>query len=179
MATLRHLRKVGAHSNQDTRPRDTSSPRSIVAPDSQPPPASRKRKYSALSPEQQDSPKVQQRHRSEKHRSSSSTRDTSTSTRDTSSSSGDTSSSTAETSSTVWHEQQRQLWDSLSHVWLASDALRELNRRNRRNRLTAAEIRRKVSKVEPLVTARNVEEFARHGGPDLSDLRQVWKLPLN
>ena len=57
---------------------------------------------------------------------------------------------------------------------LASDALRELDRRNA---LTAAENRRKVSKVEPQIIARDIEHFARHGGPDLSDLRQVRKLP--
>lgn len=154
MATLRRLRKAGAHSNQDTRLRDTSSPRPVVAPDSQPPPTTRKRKHSALSPEQQDSLKVQQKCRNKKHR---------------------TSSSTGDTSSSTWDQRQRQLWDSLSRVWLASDALRELNRRNA---LTAAENRRKVSKVDPLITARDVEHFARHGGPDLSDLRQVRKLLL-
>lgn len=169
MAILQHLRKVGAHSNQDTQPRDISSPRPVVAPDSQPPPTTRKRKHSTLSPEQQDSLKVQQTHRTKRHCTSSPTGDTSSPT-------GDTSSSTEGTSSSTWDQLQRQLWDSLSHVWLASDALRELDRRNA---LTAAANRRKVSKVEPLVIARDVEHFARHGGPDLSDLRQVWKLPSN
>ena len=57
MAIQRHLRKVGAHPNQETQPCDLPSSRPTVAPDSQqqPPPTGRKRKRRTLPPQQQDS----------------------------------------------------------------------------------------------------------------------------
>ena len=148
MAIPQQIQKVGAHSNQETRPRGSSSPRPIVAPDSQPPSTGRKRKHRTLSLQQQDLPKLQPTQPTKRRR----------------------------TSKSSWDRRQRELWDSLSRLWLAPDALRELDRRNA---LPVAEKARKVCKIEPQIVARDVEHFARHGGPDLSDLRQVRKLPLN
>ena len=148
MAVLRHIRKVGDQSSQETRPCDTASPRSTVAPDSQPPPAGRKRKHRTLSPKEPQSQSSQHLHRSKRRHISKSRRD----------------------------RAKRSFWDSLSKVWLASDALRELDRRNA---LLAAERPGAVCKTKHQVPPETIEQFARHGGPDLSDLRQVCKLLLN
>ena len=79
------------------------------------------------------------------------------------------------TSNAGWHQAQQSFWDSLSRVWLAPDALREIDRRN--GLLTEAHPR--VFNLEDQVLSKDVEHFARHGGPDLSDLRQVRKLPFD
>ena len=76
MAIQRHLRKVGAHSNQETQPCDTPLSRPTVAPDSQPPPpTARKRKRRTLSPQQQDSQPRQHTHPSKRQKKSESSRD--------------------------------------------------------------------------------------------------------
>ena len=142
MANPPHIRKVGAHSNQETRPCDSSSLGPTVAPVSQPPPTGRKRKLRTLSPDQHDSQKAQSNHPSKRRRTLDSTFD----------------------------RAQRSFWDSLSRLWLAPDALRELNRRNA---LLEAAPPQSDRKPEYQKLPRNIEAFARHGGPDLSDIRQV------
>lgn len=89
-------------------------------------------------------------------------------------------------------------WDSLSKIWLTKDALRELNRRNNqpassqprsqhrraravtRNFLAERKGNRRITRsasdflrhCEP-GTLKDIKLFARHGGPDLSDLKGV------
>ena len=124
------------------QPCDTSSSRPVVAPDSQLPPTVRKRKNRIPSPEQQDSTQSQHRHQSKRHRTSESSRGRAI----------------------------RFAWDSQSRLWLASDALREIDRRNA---LLAVKTPKGVCEV---VFPKDIEHFARHGGPDLSDIRQVRKI---
>jgi hypothetical protein len=57
-------------------------------------------------------------------------------------------------------------WDGLTKLWLTSNALRELDRRN------------SLQSQQPSVSAsrtdlQDIQELAREGGPDLSDLRGV------
>ena len=148
MANPPHIRKVGAQSNQETRPCDSSSLGPTVAPVSQTPPTGRKRKHRTLSPDQQDSQNLQSNHPSKRRR----------------------------TLGSAFDRAQRSFWDSLSRLWLAPDALRELNRRNA---LLAATPPQPDRKPEYQVLPRSIEAFARHGGPDLSDIRQVWKVAFN
>lgn len=148
MANLQHSRKIGAHTNQEIRP------------DSQPRRTGRKRKQRTLSPEQQDSQQEQQRNRTKRRRTSDSGRD----------SDSNQDSGSSQDSDSGRDSSNRFPWDSLSRVWLAHDALREFDRRNR---LLAAKSPQKVPKLEPQIPARDIEQFARRGGPDLSDLRQV------
>lgn len=54
-------------------------------------------------------------------------------------------------------------WDNLSQVYLTSRALKEHERRNK----THASPKRKA----PGVSFHNIAKFARHGGPDLGDIR--------
>ena len=90
-------------------------------------------------------------------------------------------------------------WDNLSKIWLTKGALRELDRRNARatpsppyspyrsarrpvtrnlpakskkNRQTAQYTADYISPCEPRILE-DIRIFARHGGPDLSDLRNV------
>jgi hypothetical protein len=76
-----------------------------------------------------------------------------------------------------------EVWDSLSKIWLTTDAIRELNRRNKQTksnqsiqqlqtRLTSNEFLRHCTEEK----LRDIKWFARHGGPDLLDLRQVFIL---
>ncbi|KAI9779876.1 MAG: hypothetical protein M1816_003323 [Peltula sp. TS41687] len=61
-------------------------------------------------------------------------------------------------------------WDSLSRVHLTTRALKELDRRNHSHtsrRTTTTEIQR----VWPQYITRQIKRFARHGGPNLTDLR--------
>ena len=136
MAIQRHLRKVGAHSNQETQPCDIPSSRPTVAPDSQPPPPGRKRKRKNLSPPQQHSQPKKHTNPPKKQKRSESCRDR----------------------------------DRLSRVLIGRHSLKELNRRNA---LLAKAVPPEVGQVENQVCPKTVEEFARDGGPDLSDLRQV------
>ena len=154
MANLQHSRKVGAHTDQEARP------------DSQPRRTGRKRKHRTLSPEQQDSQQVPHRNRTKRRRTLDPSRD---------SDSGQESDSSRESDSSQ-DSSNRFSWDSLSRVWLAHDALREFDRRNR---LLAAKSPQKVDKLEPQIPVRDIERFARRGGPDLSDLRQVCNLPFD
>ena len=142
MAIQRHLRKVGAHSNQETQPCDTSLSRPTVAPDSQPPLTGRKRKHRTLSPQQQDSQSRQHTHPSKRQRKSESSRD----------------------------RAKPPFWDKPSRLVLGPSALKELNRRNA---LLAKETPQEACKVGTQVRPETIEQFAREGGPDLSDLRQV------
>jgi hypothetical protein len=87
-------------------------------------------------------------------------------------------------------------WDNLSKIWLTKHALRELNRRKAkphshsssplahqpvtRNFLAEVKKRRKPTQsISDFLhncapkTLKNIKLFARHGGPDLSDLRGV------
>ena len=145
MATHQHIQTVGAHSSQETRPCSSSS-KPTVAPDSQPPP-----------------PPPPPPERKRKHRQSSPEEHLQSTYR----------ARRYRTSDAAWHQAQQSFWDSLSRVWLASDALRELDRRND---LLAKAHPREVCNLENQVLPKDVEQFARHGGPDLSDLRQVRKL---
>jgi hypothetical protein len=90
-------------------------------------------------------------------------------------------------------------WDNLSKIWLTKRALRELNRRNAqaapspsrlphrrvhrpltRNFLAESNRKRQTTRYaadyprhyDPRVL-KDIKLFARHGGPDLSDLRNV------
>ena len=142
MAIQRHLRKVGAQSNQETQPCDTPSSRPAVAPDSQPPPTGRKRKRRTLSPPQQDSQTRQYTHPFKRQRKSDP--------------SGD--------------RAKRSFGDNPSRVALGPYALKEFNRQNAS---LAKEAPQEVDTVKNQVYPETVEELARKGGPDLSDLRQV------
>ena len=89
-------------------------------------------------------------------------------------------------------------WDNLTKLWLTKQALRELDRRNREAALSPPHLSRRparppltrkfiaqqkakhqavhctdyLSRCTPSIL-RHIREFARHGGPDLSDLRNV------
>lgn len=162
MEKLHHGRKVGAHSNQETRPCDSSSPRPTVAPDSQPPPTERKRKnrtLSSLHQDQQLDSLDQSEHQAKRHKSSSKTH------------------SSRSFTKTSWSNWDRTERDSLSRVWLTRKALRELNRRNA---LSCSRAIRLVDILtKPKQRPKDITHFARHGGPDLSDLRKVrYHIPL-
>jgi hypothetical protein len=85
-------------------------------------------------------------------------------------------------------------WDNLSKIWLTKRALRELDRRNARAQSPYRRVRRPATRNLLAQSKRNrqtaqdtayylrccdsrtlkdVKLFARHGGPDLSDLRNV------
>lgn len=69
-------------------------------------------------------------------------------------------------------------WDSLSKLWLTRRALKELNRRNKQTASSVrTEIIRRSGRSEESATLENcsspLKRFARHGGPDLRDLRGV------
>ena len=81
-------------------------------------------------------------------------------------------------------------WDSLTKIWLTKHALKEFNRRNSRPRSPCCQARRptirnflaeqrnvrqRISAADFLRNSapkhlKDVKQFARHGGPDLSDL---------
>ena len=65
---------------------------------------------------------------------------------------------------------KRLYWDKPSRVLLGRHSLKELNRRNA---LLAKEAPQESGIVSKQVCPETIEEFARKGGPDLSDLRQV------
>ena len=65
---------------------------------------------------------------------------------------------------------KRLSWDKPSRVLLGRHSLKELNRRNA---LLAKEAPQEVGEVRDQVCPETIEDFARKGGPDLSDLRQV------
>ena len=97
------------------------------------------------------------------------------------------------------HHPPRAFWDCLSKIWLTKDALRELNRRNRQStsgkprplspqaarpvtRHLSAELKSKRHVTQSASdflrncaprTLKDIKLFARHGGPDLSDLKVV------
>ena len=162
MANPQHIRKVGAHSIQETRPCDSSSLGPTVAPVSQPPPTGRKRKLRTLSPEHQITKSELSNHSetlAKKPKHSSRT------------SSNSTKSSSTDSSSSSWDRAQRSYWDSLSRLWLTPDALRELNRRHSLLQTSAP------PDTHTLVTRKqcstDIVRFARRGGPDLSEIRNV------
>ncbi len=163
MEKSQHFRKVGAHSNQETRPGDSSLSKPTVAPDSQPPPTGRKRKHKTLPSEHQDpqSKLVNQAESQAKRQRTSSCSSSKCSTRSASSNS----------SWLNWDRAERSYWDSLSQLRLTSNALRELNRRNALLHTKASHIRDITVRYEqnPI----NITRFARRGGPDLSDIRKV------
>jgi hypothetical protein len=85
-------------------------------------------------------------------------------------------------------------WDNLSKIWLTKRALRELDRRNSQAHSLYRRLHRPVTRLglaewkrthQPPQSAadflchctstclKDIERFARHGGPDLSDLRGV------
>ena len=142
MAIHRHLRKVGAQSNQETQPCDTPSSRPTVAPDSQPPPTGRKRKRRTLSPPQQEFQPRQHTNPSKRQRKSAPNR----------------------------HRAKPSFGDKPARFALGPYTLKELDRRNAS---LAKEAPQEVDKVRNQVYPETVEELARKGGPDLSDLRQV------
>ena len=163
MAKSQHFRKVGAHSNQETRPGDSSSSKPTVAPDSQPPPTGRKRKHKTLSSRHQDSQSklVNQTEPQAKRQRTSSC----------SSSNYSTNSASINSSWLSWDRAERSYWDSLSQLRLTPSSLRELNRRNALLRTKAPQTRDiTVGYVQNHI---NITHFARRGGPDLSDIRQV------
>lgn len=66
-------------------------------------------------------------------------------------------------------------WDSLSKLWFTRRALKELNRRNRQA-ANPTSIRRPDWSGERATlgnSSSQIKRFARHGGPDLRDLRGV------
>ena len=66
-------------------------------------------------------------------------------------------------------------WDSLSKLWFTRRALKELNRRNRQA-ADPVNIRRPDRSGEPAILknfSSQLKRFARQGGPDLRDLREV------
>ena len=158
-----HGRKVGAHSNQETWPCDSSSPRPTVAPDSYLQHTGRKRKHRPLSSRNQGIYIDSLSHlesQAKKHKSSTK--------------SCPTSSSSTKSSHSNWDRAQRRFWDSLSRLWLAPDALRELDRRNP----PLCTITPPTADISVYLKRcpKDITHFARHGGPDLSDIRQVWNL---
>ena len=167
MANLHHLRKVGAHSNQETRPCDSSSPRLTVAPDSQPLSARRKRKHRNLSSEHQNTQSESPNHSepaAKRQRPSSCSSNTSTN------------SSSTDSSSFSWDRAERSYWDSLSRLWLTPNALREFNRRDALPR-TQASPNEDIAVTRKQISI-DISHFARRGGPDLSDIRQVCSIHL-
>ena len=162
MANSPHIGKVGAHSNQETRPCDSSSLGPAVAPVSQKPPTGRKRKFRTLSSEHhtlQSEKSNQSETQAKKQKHSSCT------------SSNSTKSSSTDSTSSSWDTAQRSYWDSLSRLWLTPDALRELNRRHSLLQTSAP------PDTQMLVTRKqcptDISQFARRGGPDLSEIRNV------
>lgn len=160
MAIPQDIRKVGAHSNQETRPCDSSSPGPTVAPDSQLSLAGQKRKHRPLSSRNQGNQKGSLDHsasQSKRHKFSTK--------------SCPASSSSTKTSQSNWDRAQRHYWDSLSRLWLAPDALRELDRRN----APLSTITRPIADISAHLRRcpKDIIHFARHGGPDLSDIRNV------
>ena len=76
---------------------------------------------------------------------------------------------------------RNQFWDTLSEVWLTPRALREFDRRNALEQTHTADLEdlwpRKrppldTSQLTP-ASAKNIERFARRGGPSLTNLRNV------
>ena len=68
---------------------------------------------------------------------------------------------------------QAAFWDNLSYVHLTKRALRELDRRNTQSNITGERERAEHLRSHDPSAFKDVESFARHGGPDLSDLRNV------
>lgn len=69
-------------------------------------------------------------------------------------------------------------WDSLTKIWLTRDAVKEQNRRNRQlSSSVKTEIIRRPGRSEESIALKDcspqLKRFARHGGPDLRDLRGV------
>ncbi|EGC48849.1 conserved hypothetical protein [Histoplasma capsulatum var. duboisii H88] len=92
-----------------------------------------------------------------------------------------------------------EFWDNLSQIWLTKKALRELDRRNTHQRPHVIEPYRPITRQISAERRKNVvayapeflssckpdcldrvRRFARHGGPDLSDLRNFRqdRIPL-
>ena len=164
MADLHHFEKVGAHSNQETGPCDPTSLEPTVASDSQPPPTARKRRHRTLSSELQETQSDSLSHPN--HRAK----------RQKPSTHSCSSTSSGHSSRSSCDQAKRRHWDSLSKVWLAADALQELNRRNKLLRTKApATLDTTVNLEQP---PQDITHFARHGGPDLSDIRKVRALTL-
>ncbi|KAM5439874.1 hypothetical protein MferCBS31731_004285 [Microsporum ferrugineum] len=91
-----------------------------------------------------------------------------------------------------WHPPPK-FWDNLSKVWLTKDALEELNRRNAASERPVPSARKHTHRPltrrfqatlkrhthtlvpDPLdsckKSVREIKSFSRHGGPDLSDVR--------
>ena len=65
-----------------------------------------------------------------------------------------------------------EFYDSLSKVWLTRRALRELDRRNHLKSSTFAPALA-PKPVHKLSTRKELQQFSRHGGPELGDLRGV------
>lgn len=69
-----------------------------------------------------------------------------------------------------------EFWDRLSKLWLTRQALRELDRRNTQRAPSRREAARHTAdyrRCRKLRISKDIKLFARHGGPDLSDLRNV------
>ena len=76
---------------------------------------------------------------------------------------------------TTGHKAPGTFWDNLSKIWLTRRALDELDRRNSQvaTPSTLVPPDRSSHRSFSRDTAADVRIFARHGGPDLSDLRGV------
>ncbi|EEQ29627.1 hypothetical protein McanMca71_006708 [Microsporum canis] len=84
-------------------------------------------------------------------------------------------------------DQRSAYWDNLSRIWLTRDALEELDRRNRATTRSAYSHRSFTQQsqrhryqtpaldCEPEVLGK-IKSLSRHGGPDLSDLRNFPNL---
>jgi hypothetical protein len=89
-----------------------------------------------------------------------------------------------------------EFWDGLSKIWLTKHALKELDRRNAKRlrhllpqrahqpvtRKLLAKVKKRHTRIHlvrdflhnyTLKGSKNIKVYARHGGPDLSDLRGV------
>ncbi|KAF2189960.1 hypothetical protein K469DRAFT_452169, partial [Zopfia rhizophila CBS 207.26] len=61
-------------------------------------------------------------------------------------------------------------WDNLSKIWLTKRALRELDQRNTQAAPSPPRSPHRRARRPPRIL-KDIRLFARHGGPNLSDLR--------
>ncbi|KAL8950809.1 MAG: hypothetical protein Q9222_003186 [Ikaeria aurantiellina] len=78
-----------------------------------------------------------------------------------------------------WEEAQTVYWDSLSKLSLTRRALRELDRRNKAAASEPTAYRPTAHSTLPKYPSNDLKRFARHGGPDLSDLIGVRLVSLH
>lgn len=79
--------------------------------------------------------------------------------------------SLSKTSQLSFDQLQRKFYDSLSTLWLTRRALREIDRRNDLIPARAFKVNAEACAKEHLG---DIKRFARQGGPNFSDIRQVY-----